>query len=414
MKIHVFFIDEHDSSKQNGIGTYRDILLSLLAPMPEFDLTLISLNSDCNDLMASRRDFGVEYALPQVGGGNWRENGDIIWPILRLYVKDSKRNVFIFNHSPCAQCIDSLKSVFPLSRTVFVIHDQGWCASLFGDSNLLSDIEQGIRPKRISKKTMDFVRGYCSKEREIYKRVDAVVSLSDSTEKILREIYHTPAEKIVKIPNGYMSDSTGIPSRRSARRRLGIKPEDQLLVFVARPARYKGIEALLKAMAIVRNHHPYLRCALIGSAVGFMNYQTLAKPIAANLIYTGQISRNEVRDWYAAADVGMLTSYTEQCSFAALEMMDCGLKMISSDGNGLRDMFIDGQNARVVHVGDVTDNDFYSRELALAINEILATSESYRRRMAKANRRLLLDRFSAKTMAARYRALLKNVVNLSY
>lgn len=39
------FIDEYDSSKINGIGTYRDMLLPVLGRKKALDLIIVSLNA---------------------------------------------------------------------------------------------------------------------------------------------------------------------------------------------------------------------------------------------------------------------------------------------------------------------------------------------------------------------------------
>lgn len=406
MKTNIFFIDEHNSSKQNGIGTYRNILLELFAQISTFNMTLISLNSDYHQLTAIRRSFGTEYAFPFIANGNWRDNGSLIWPLLNLYIKDSQYNTFIFNHSPCANCISNLKSTFPLSKVVFIIHDQGWCEPLFGDSNLLAAIEHGEKTEILSNDVADFVHNYCQEERNIYNIVDSVVCLSDSTEKILHEIYQVPQNKIWKIPNGYNSRLKLKPTRKCARRRLGLRLDDKLLLFVGRPARYKGVEPLLKAVALVKKTYPAIRCALVGSTHGYMSYENLVKPIAANLIYTGQITQKELNYWYAAADVGILSSYTEQCSFAALEMMNSGVIIVSSDGNGLRDMFKNAKNAYVAHIDSIMKVDLYSKKLANSICRALSASIKESRRMIKSNRQLLDGKFSPIRMAEAYKALL--------
>ena len=409
-KPHLIFVDENNSSLQNGIGTFRDILLPLLAASGEADITLISFNSAVDNLCVNRRDFGTEFALPHVAGGNWRANGDLIWPLLRTYIADSDRNVAMFNHSPCAQNMAAMKRAFPLSKTVFVIHDQGWCARLFGDGALLAAIERGETPPAVSENTCNFVRGYCASEREIYDIADAVVCLSESTQKLLREVYKVPDWKVTLIYNGYPTDRKGFVSRDAARRRrLGLNPDDELLLFVARPAPHKGIRAILAALEKVRKHHPKVRCALAGNPKGFTDHWDLGSAVAANLILPGHLTKEQLRVWYSAADAGVLSSYTEQCSYAALEMMNAGIAIVSSDGNGLCDMFTDGKDAFVAHIGDVTDLDTYSSELASKICSALDATASARKRMGSAARRLLRKKYSGTAMASEYISLLKRL-----
>lgn len=400
--INVYFIDEHDSSKQNGIGTYRDVLVPRLGKSDGIKITLISLNSDCDNLKIEKREYGYEYALPKVANGNWRESGDIIWPLLRLYIPDSHSNVFVFNHSPSADFIMAMKQRYPKSKCVFVIHDQGWCGPLFGSEKLLAKALSGKEIAEANKLTAQSISDYCKKEQRIYDIVDKVVCLSASTEKTLLNIYGLSPEKLVRIENGYETDKNGFPTKAAARKCLGLRHDEDVILFAARPVPHKGIGPLLRAMEIVRRKRPYAKCVLAGSVNGFANHWDLGKKVATNLILPGYQTADEMRTWYAAADVGVLSSYTEQCSYSALEMMNSGITIVSSNGNGLRDMFTDGVEAFVVPVGDVLKQKPYAKRLAQAINKALAMEPKTRKAMSAAARKRLRTAYSAGLMTDRY------------
>lgn len=143
-----------------------------------------------------------------------------------------------------------------------------------------------------------------------------------------------------------------------------------------------------------------------GRIKGYIDYQDLEKTVASSLIYPGHLDREELGVWYDAADVGVMSSYTEQCSYACLEMMSRGLPVVASDGNNLSDMFRDGENAFVARIGNVVDTDSYARRLAQKIVEALEASPEQIRTMKNNNYRLLRDRYSAETMARNYIALI--------
>lgn len=411
--MNVYFIDEHDSSKQNGIGTFRDTLLPLLSKYDDLAINLVSLNSDSLELLIHERDFGTEYQLPSIENGNWRDNGELIMEMMQAHISEGCNNLFILNHSPCAPFIDVIKKFNPASKVIFIIHDQGWCEPLFGDSRLLAMIERGKCPSIVSQRTFTYVSDYCRKEREIYERADKIVCLSDSTERILSEIYKVPRNKTVKIYNGYGGFEMKRVSRTQARKRLGVSEDDELIMFVARPVRYKGIEPLLYALRSLRKTHPKVRCVLAGSMRGFMGFQNLEKPVASNLIFAGFLDRKELSLWYAAADVGVMSSYSEQCSFAALEMMKSGVTVVSSNGNGLCDMFHDGINARVADVGSVVNMESYGKRLAKGIADALEMPESDRNALLANNRHLLCTKYSPRKMAENYYNLIMSLAGFT-
>ncbi|MDE6461378.1 MAG: glycosyltransferase [Muribaculaceae bacterium] len=409
--VHLYWIDEHNSSKRNGIGTFRDMLLPRLGAMRGVTLTLISLNADGLDLELKRNESYAEISVPMIADGHWRTHGDLIWPVLSKYIPDRENNVFMLNHSPCGAFVKSLKEMFSKSKITFTIHDQGWCTPLMGDGSALHDIMSGKHcPDSISEETAEYVRDLCKRDREMYDMVDAVVCLSDSTDKVLKEDYRLPTEKVHLIRNGYELTSRRRQNRLSARKELGLRTDEELLIFVGRPAKYKGIEPLLMALEKVRAKHPMMRCLFTGMPGNLDSFWEKAGKIAANIVCIGQVSHEELQKWYAAADVGIMASYSEQCSYAAMEMMAASLTIVASDGNGVRDMFTDGENAMVAKIGAVTDTEGYANELAAAIDRALCTTAHKRRQFAVTNRQLLLDKFSADGMAGFYHALINSVI----
>lgn len=406
--MRILFIDEHNSSQQNGIGTYRDMLISSFHINYGEMITLISLNSGADNLMIKKQSFGFEYVLPPIEGGDWRSNGNIIWPLLSLYIEDSKENIFIFNHSPSAAFIQAMRTQFPLSKTVFIIHDQGWCASLLGQRHLLDKV---MKHKTLNIPTRG-VEDYCTKELDIYSEVDKVVCLSESTEKILSNIYKVSRSKVVRIENGLPSKTSKTDKNRT-RKLLGLRNEEKILLFVGRAAYHKGSVALLQDVRILRKRNIMVRCVFAGNIHGFADHLASYKDIAAHVTLTGQLTKRELKHWYAAADIGVMSSYTEQCSYAALEMMNAGIPIVSSDGNGLCDMFTNGVNAFVAHIPGKRYANAYAKNLADSIEVALTAPTEQKKQYIDYNRRLLHSKYSVSRMAEQYMNLFREVTNNS-
>lgn len=124
----------------------------------------------------------------------------------------------------------------------------------------------------------------------------------------------------------------------------------------------------------------------------------------------GFMPKSELVKWYAAADVGVMVSYSEQCSFAALEMMDSGLLIVSSDGIGLRDMFAEEINSFVAHIGNVIKVRRYAKRISIAIEAALNSTSSQRKRYISYNHRLLGTKYSAATMADKYIKIFRSLI----
>lgn len=120
----IFIIDEHITSKQNGVGTYIRQLLKCFEDS-ELEVNLLSFNADGKELLIERKRPYNEYHIPVCGMGGFLENGLLTLPLLRLYIEDTPENVFFMNHSPSDVFLRVLHRLFPRSRLVYVIHDQG-------------------------------------------------------------------------------------------------------------------------------------------------------------------------------------------------------------------------------------------------------------------------------------------------
>ena len=410
--IRIFFIDEHNSSMHNGIGTFRDILLPLIAKLPKIKVSTISLNYDCKSPVQIIQHYGTEYAIPTIGNGQWRIQGSNIVKILKKSIRDSKYNIFMINHSPCADFIDILKKSYPKSKVTFTIHNQGWCDMLLGSKQLFHKIVyDNTLPDEVTEETATYVKNYTQQELAIYDKVDAVICLSNSTEEHLKTIYKIPEHKIHNIANGYINNSQKHIRKTTARKLLGIREDEKLLVFVGRPSKYKGLDALLQAIAFTHKQYPNMRCALIGTMKGFADFWYIGKTIASKLICTDHLSQKELSLWYAAADIGLLPSYSEQCSLSALEMMNAGLTIVASDGNGLGDMFKNARNAFVAKIGNVLEIRKYAEEISKALKKALDASNTKIKQMRAYNRSLIKSDYSANNMVLKYENLFRSIIN---
>lgn len=139
---NVYILDEHQSSRNNGIGTYVEELINCFVET-DYRVTKISFNADLQELGICTHERYVNIMLPQFDRGNFQDNSESVSTILGLNIADSRENIFFVNHSPCCNLLESLREIFPQSVFIFVIHDMCWTASLMGcsDKIQLSNIE---------------------------------------------------------------------------------------------------------------------------------------------------------------------------------------------------------------------------------------------------------------------------------
>jgi glycosyltransferase involved in cell wall biosynthesis len=181
------------------------------------------------------------------------------------------------------------------------------------------------------------------------RRASRVQAISDEIRDELLAL-GLPPERVVAIPNGI--DTTrffpSTPSEKAqARARLGIPADENVVLFVGRFHRVKGIVELLQvwndpALA------PDARLLLVGGT----EWSQLRGTFEPS-------ERIDVREWtpaiedcYRAADVFVLPSYTEGMSNALLESMACAVPAVATRVGAAESMVTDGESALLIEPRD--------------------------------------------------------------
>ena len=327
---------------------------------------------------------------------------------LRSRIVDSNKNVFVLNNSPCSKLILELRQCFTLTRIIYIIHNQGWCDVFWGREFIFREF---IRcNSRVENEVERSIINYFIEECRIYKLSDSVVCLSKSTLNLLSDLYGMSRNKIKLIPHGCCDQRFSKINlcKDEARIRLGISPNTKLGIFVGRLTRLKGIEILLRALVEMQDvmHKLDMKVVLIGPINLDDDLKAICRTLSDRLILTGRLSQENVMQWYNAADVGIIPSYTEQCSFVALEMMWYGLTVVASNCNGLKDMFT-RENA---FIADIDEPSRYIRNLKNAIHDAFTASESIRQNKLSTIKSQLFLRYSVETMRKSYLSLFSSIV----
>lgn len=85
---------------------------------------------------------------------------------------------------------------------------------------------------------------------------------------------------------------------------------------------------------------PACRLVIAGSG-DFNRYFHLVR-FCSRITFVGKLNQKELYKIYQIADVGVLLSFTEQCSYTIIEMLMFGLPIIGTTAPGLSEMFEDG------------------------------------------------------------------------
>ena len=151
--------------------------------------------------------------------------------------------------------------------------------------------------------------------------------------------------------------------RAELRRTVEAEPEDVVVVSVARLAREKGLDVLVRAVAAADD--PRLVLVVAGEGPERARLSELAGELSIRLKLAGDVDWERIVELYVAADVFALLSEREPWAVVVNEAAACGLPLVLSDRVGAaHDLLRDGENGALVQAGDVDAASQSLRELA--------------------------------------------------
>ena len=148
-------------------------------------------------------------------------------------------------------------------------------------------------------------------------------------------------------------------SRQQARRRLGLPADAVVLMFAGRVQPLKAPDVVLRAAALLTRDDPGLARRLCVAFVGGPSGTGRADPYRLTELSAALgISRvvrleppcpqHELADWYRAATVVMVPSYSESFGLVAVEAQACGTPVVAASVGGLRTAVRDGVSGILV------------------------------------------------------------------
>jgi D-inositol-3-phosphate glycosyltransferase len=191
-------------------------------------------------------------------------------------------------------------------------------------------------------------------ETQVVAAANALIANTDAEGASLVSLYNACPDTVhVVSPGVDLYTFTPGESRGVARAHIG-QPADALVVsFVGRIQPHKGPEVLIRATSELVKHTPLLRHRLIVNIVGGASganteevdrLKELTTWLAIDDVvrFTPPVPREELPQWYRAADLVIVPSYSESFGLVALEAQACGTPVVATAVGGLRTAVADG------------------------------------------------------------------------
>lgn len=236
-------------------------------------------------------------------------------------------------------------------------------------------------------------------QRRVARRLDHVVTVSESSRRDLAADFGVPAERIEVIHNGIDTDAFR-PLAGVVRR------SNRIMAVASADAPLKGLAYLLAAYACLVRRYPELELVVVGKlrAGGETEKRLAALGIRERVVFRSNLSHDELVRLYAEATIAVVPSLYEGFGLPAGEAMACEVPVVSTTGGALPEVV--GDAGVLVAPGD-------AGALERAIDGLLA-NPARRWVLAQAGRARIVRHFSWTVVARRMTAYYLKVLGRTH
>jgi len=218
-------------------------------------------------------------------------------------------------------------------------------------------------------------------EAAIFACADAVLASCEVEAEQFVRFYNAERSRVHIVPLGVEHAFFAPGYRPQARRALGIKGEDSMLLFVGRLQALKGVDLALETLIELRNRGRNIMLAIVGGPSGPDGRATLASlhrrveeaGVISHVSFVAPQSHQLLSTWMRASDVTLVPSRTESFGLVALESSACGTPVVASDVGGLMTLIDEGVTGFLV---DERDPEVWANAVEVALDPQNATAMS--------------------------------------
>ena len=211
-------------------------------------------------------------------------------------------------------------------------------------------------------------------QRRLYRagNIKKVIAISTMIKQDIMAFYGFPEERIAVVFNSVDLDRFHPRNRALWRERkraeLGIKEKALLLLFGGNNFRLKGLETLIRALALLIRDFPQQEIHVLVAGRGRPGrFRRLSKRLGVSreVSFLGPVTGMEA--YYGASDIYVHPTFYDSCSLTVLEALASGLPVVTSRFNGASDAIISDVGGRVID--DPADAYELSRAIAFFVDE---------------------------------------------
>ena len=191
-------------------------------------------------------------------------------------------------------------------------------------------------------------------EEQVVSAASALIANTASEAASLVSLYEACPDNVFVVSPGVDLRTYKVNGgKKTSRDKLKISQDQLMLLFVGRIQPHKGPEVLIRAVAEMISHTPALRSKLRAVIMGGPSGNGSQEPerlaglarflnVSDIVEFVPPVAHEELSDWYRAADLVCVPSYSESFGLVALEAQACGTPVVATAVGGLRAAVADG------------------------------------------------------------------------
>lgn len=320
----------------NGVNVYVENLLEKLQEREDCNITLIQFSDKVeeNKIYISEElkphktiTIGVKMAFFQCSSEELKPKLEEVYG----YIKDIlPTNGIIHNHMLDLHLFAEMIKQNGNFKLITHLHCISW--------KILYEVNQDkfneLYETYYINKDYDTFREWSKQTNEysIFKDSDKVIAVTQNGANFVKNI--CPEANVEVIYNGLKVTESS--------RQYFEKGTDVTLINVSNNNRSKGLENILAGLSLLTDYN--LKLIVCGTYHPDRIQEYKTKYPNVNVEFKGGCTAEEVKELYNTADIGIIGSVAEQCSYVALEMMREGLPIVTTDADGLKELLTNGYN----------------------------------------------------------------------
>lgn len=195
-------------------------------------------------------------------------------------------------------------------------------------------------------------------EEHIVQQADYIIAECPQDRDDLINHYKAPSYKIVIIPCGFSHQEFYPIDKKLARRTLKLDADKHIILQLGRMVPRKGVDNVIKSLKYLKDKQT-VQLVIVGGeneipdptqSPELNRLQIIAAQhgVETSIKFVGRKSREQLKFYYAAADIFISTPWYEPFGITPLEAMACGTPVIGSNVGGIKYTVVDGETGALV------------------------------------------------------------------